>query len=266
MLQVSTLNTDHQEGYGDELTTGWLEKCQRIAAILFVDYTDLLHWHGGPTRSDEILVQHVLQARHFWAEVLQVTQDNLKLAKCYYYLLMWKFDEGEAKPHLVWETWINPIFILEPDAGDVKIDRKEVNVASATLGMSSCPIASNMYQLSKLLDEAHTTYPCRMSGIVTAHMPSNRYNMAWFFLTEPAFVVEHFMDWYYQTLPYMGITTNITTDGQWVPWEFQSVGLPNIGLEKCSIMVWYVLHHWDSSEGMIFNCATPLKLCNSHAV
>jgi hypothetical protein len=95
---VSTLivNAYKCEGHGVSLQSGWSNKQQEIAAILFVDDTDLLHISSAPTYNEEQFIQEVQESTHLWADLLQATGGNLKPAKCYYYLMLWKFEKGIA--------------------------------------------------------------------------------------------------------------------------------------------------------------------------
>jgi len=58
------------------------------------------------------------------------------------------------------------------------------------------------------------------------------------------------MGWIYRSLPLLGVNRNITADWRWLPWEYQGLGLPNMGLEKGADMIEYVVRQWDSEEGM----------------
>ncbi len=67
---------------------------------------------------------------------------------------------------------------------------------------------------------------------------------------EPAVVKHHIMNWHYKSLPVLGVNRNIMVTWCWIPWEYQGLGLPNMGLEKCSAMVRYLLHHWGVRDGL----------------
>ena len=93
---VSTLivNAYKREGHGVSLQSGWSNKRQEIAAILFVDDMDLFHISSAPTYDEEQFIQEVQESTNLWADLLQATGGNLKPAKCYYYLMLWKFEKA----------------------------------------------------------------------------------------------------------------------------------------------------------------------------
>ena len=68
-----------------------------IAAILYVDDTDLLHRRQPEHSSVEEFFSYVQEATYLWAKLLQATGGNLKPSKCYYYLMVFKFVRGEPR-------------------------------------------------------------------------------------------------------------------------------------------------------------------------
>ena len=95
---VSTLivNAYKREGHGVSLQSGWSNKRQEIAAIPFVDDTDLLHRPRHHIDSLEQLVSWIQEATTYWAHLLQATGGNLKPSKCYWYLMTYTFKGGIA--------------------------------------------------------------------------------------------------------------------------------------------------------------------------
>ena len=72
-----------RQGYGATLYAGWSGNNVRLAALLYVDDTDLLH--SPPTRGLDLndLVAGVQKATNCWANLLHATGGSLKPTKCY---------------------------------------------------------------------------------------------------------------------------------------------------------------------------------------
>ena len=62
-----------------------------LAAIMFVDDTDLLHWAPSPTTSDEALIELIQGASNDWAHIAQETGGAIKPVKSSLDLLTYKF-------------------------------------------------------------------------------------------------------------------------------------------------------------------------------
>lgn len=70
------------QGYGAHLVGGWSQESINLAALLYVDDTDLLHNQDTTEDNQEMLVPWVQQATTHWANLLQATGGNLNPAKC----------------------------------------------------------------------------------------------------------------------------------------------------------------------------------------
>ena len=95
-VSVPIVNTYKQACHGLQLHTGWSGQDLDLAAILFVDNTDLTHLCSTEHVNEVQFANEIQSATTLWETLLQATGGNLKLAKCYFYLLTWKFDKGKA--------------------------------------------------------------------------------------------------------------------------------------------------------------------------
>ena len=101
-----------------------------VAALLYVDNTDLLHMSRDERISDSEFIANVQQATYYWAKLLQATWGNLKPKKCYWYLLSYKFVRGVATLKTMPETKHHKLCIPQPLAQDVVITLRAPSTAS----------------------------------------------------------------------------------------------------------------------------------------
>ena len=131
---------------------------------------------------------------------------------------------------------------------------KNVSEASETLGVFTNLSNDSTDQLEKLLWKAmtwtasisssHLTQREVWQSLRTQLIPSLRYSLVTLLTQPEAEVLEDvFMDWMYSTLPHLGVNLNITKDWRWLPWTFQGLGLPDMGLLKCSDIIQYFIKH-----------------------
>ena len=71
------------EGYGAHFASAWSGVFLSIAALLYVDDTDLLHMCPKSTTTENAFFSRVQAATYYWATLLQATGGNLKPDKCY---------------------------------------------------------------------------------------------------------------------------------------------------------------------------------------
>jgi hypothetical protein len=68
-----------------------------LAAVMYVNDTDMLHWPPSPHSSPEELIEHVQQATMDWGNLTQASGGILKAQKCSAYFMDYKFNRGRAK-------------------------------------------------------------------------------------------------------------------------------------------------------------------------
>jgi hypothetical protein len=137
------------EGHGVEIRASWSGDTLVITAILYVDDTDLLR-QQRPGESREEFIQRVNAATYLWAQLLQGTGGNLKPSKCYYYLMLYNFDNGEPRLDIrASSSDFEPLVIPQHSGPDVPIELKECDEASETLGIFTSPDGSGDGQFDR---------------------------------------------------------------------------------------------------------------------
>jgi hypothetical protein len=66
-----------------------------LAAIIYVDDTDLLHWAKFYGISDEAFMEEIQKGVNEWGMLVQAMGGSLKQSKSFWYLLLWKFVHGK---------------------------------------------------------------------------------------------------------------------------------------------------------------------------
>ena len=97
VLSVLIVNAYRRMGHGPKLTSAYMSRLFLLAAIMYVDDTDLLHWADSPTTSDAELIAQVQTASTDWSMLAQATGGALKPAKCRAYFLCYKFTAGKPR-------------------------------------------------------------------------------------------------------------------------------------------------------------------------
>ena len=87
-------NAYRRMGHGAQLTSAYTSRMFILAAVMYVDDTDLLHWAPSPTTPSRELVQQVTEATNDWGLLGQATDGALKPGKCFLYLLNYSFNNG----------------------------------------------------------------------------------------------------------------------------------------------------------------------------
>jgi hypothetical protein len=69
-------------GHGANIMFAYIERLVSLAAVMYVDDTDILHWPPSPYTEDKELVSYVQQATLDWRHPTQASGCILKAPKC----------------------------------------------------------------------------------------------------------------------------------------------------------------------------------------
>jgi hypothetical protein len=80
-------------GHGAEMYGAWTGDLMKLAALLYVDDSDLLHMFKEVMSDDEFL-EKVQRATDDWGGIVKATGGSLKPAKCFWYLMSYKLNKN----------------------------------------------------------------------------------------------------------------------------------------------------------------------------
>jgi hypothetical protein len=90
------INVYRNLGYGVTFVGAWTRDAFILAAVLYVDNSDLFHMTQGTPTDDKFLAL-VQQATDDWAGLVHATGGSLKPQKCFWYMLGWLWKKGKAR-------------------------------------------------------------------------------------------------------------------------------------------------------------------------
>ncbi|KAL3788945.1 hypothetical protein HJC23_000229 [Cyclotella cryptica] len=240
------------KGYGAFFASAWSGILLGIAAILYVDDTDLLHM-TSPNTSEASFFQQIQEATTYWAYLLQATGGNLKPEKCYWYFLTYKFVQGKPLLKPLRDISHYDLCIPQPGAPSVSISLKDSGKASEVLGVWASPSGLGTSQLDHMLAKGrkwsrrvlHSALrPSEVwHSFRTQALPSVRYGLL-VLMNSPKEVDDAFGSWYYTLLPSLGVNRNIAREWRTLPKRHQGLGLPQMSLEKLALSLQYLHRHW----------------------
>jgi hypothetical protein len=81
-------------GHGNTVNSAITGFCFSIAAIMYVDDTNLLTWTRSTCMSDEDFLQQVQSAVTDWSKLVIATGGALRPKKCFWYWIAFRFKNG----------------------------------------------------------------------------------------------------------------------------------------------------------------------------
>eukprot|EP00984_Skeletonema_dohrnii_P024217 scaffold13324_cov71-Skeletonema_dohrnii-CCMP3373.AAC.1 len=85
-------------GHDLEFLAGWSDVVASLAAILYVDDTDLLYRIAQLDTTDEEFVAQLQVAVNDWVYLVQASGGHIKRAKSFWYITLFDFVNGVATP------------------------------------------------------------------------------------------------------------------------------------------------------------------------
>jgi hypothetical protein len=258
MRNIITLadNAYKRLGHGINMESSISAPIFLLAAIIYVDDTDLLHWAKFYGISDKKFVQCIQTATTDWGMLVQATGGALKPSKSFWYLLTWKFVRGipTIKPVSAYNHL--QLLIPQPDGSQAKIALLDNNHTAKTLGVWSNPLNSAGVPLIKLKNKG-MDWVDRLNqrplerrdvwlSLTTQEYPRRLYGLSSLYATL------HELDTvmgaiYYKALPHLGFNRHITTEFRTLPSSFQGIGLRQWSIEKLAKDISVLLRHWQST-------------------
>lgn len=140
VISITILNAHKRKGHGGHFICPISHRRGDLAAILYVDDTDLIHINTASLET--VYEAHDAMQRSItnWGNLLIATGGSLKPGKCFYHLVSfnwrpdgtWRYDQNELYEEA-------DVVVPLPDGSSVAIDNLSVDTEKETLGVLSCP-------------------------------------------------------------------------------------------------------------------------------
>eukprot|EP00956_Cyclotella_meneghiniana_P022380 scaffold42322_cov25-Cyclotella_meneghiniana.AAC.4 len=230
MRNIITLvdNAYKRMGHGMAATSSISGRILILAAIIYVDDTDLLHWAKFYGIEDEEFVRQVQDANTDWGMLVHATGGAVKPSKSFWYLMSWKFHNGRAKLKTKQELNQFSIAILQSDGTTAVIPLEGNDVTKKTPGVWSNPLNKPRVPLQ---------YPTLFYGLSSLYASPDE--------------LETVMgSVYFNALPFLGYNSNINKAYRTLPTDFQGIGLKHWSIEKLGKDTAVLLRHWQSGSAL----------------
>jgi hypothetical protein len=91
------VNAYLRDGFGAQIYSSYYKRLLLLAAVMYVDDTDLIHWARFPSCSQDQLIAAAQTATYAWGGLAIATGAAIKPDKCYAYFLSYWYNRGRAK-------------------------------------------------------------------------------------------------------------------------------------------------------------------------
>ena len=132
-------------------------------------------------RGEQVLQKVIHTMQHdaiTWNNLLHISGGKLAIHKCLYYVLTWKWSDGQAIP--VPPSNISPPIYLPSNAGNIPINHLDCNTAHRTLGQMKSPLGNQYAQLQRMTNKSNTWLAAIQESALSRTEAQAAYEAIWF--------------------------------------------------------------------------------------
>ena len=256
-LAVSTLMIDVYKrlGHGTNFVSAWTGDVFYLAAVLYVDDSDLLHLSMVGEPEDEEFLSQVQEATFDWGGLVQATGGSLKPAKCFWYMLAWRWVQGKPMLKKLSKLPTTPLMIPQPDGTTVPIVLKDPHDAAKKLGVWTCPSGDFGVHVKEMVKKGEKWAsrmraghcPPRDAWLGLRHQLWRKMSYGLVAVSHPPHLLEKAVQsvWY-KCLPFLRVNRCITKEWRMLPFRFQGLSLPHVNIELLGRKIHLLQRHWGS--------------------
>ncbi len=237
-----------------------------LAAIVYVNNTDLLHWPSLAYTSPGDLIEFVQKEITDWGLLSQASGGILKPSKCLVYFLNYKFVGGQAKIKSIQDLLEPMAFITEgdrtlplhititqPDRSLVPIVTHDVTTPSKVLGVNFTPAGNCLIHVEQVVQKGLDLVEC----LRTKPVPRRNAWLSFYLQLLPAIVwglvtvclhpkkLDAMIQRVYKkALPSLGVNRKIKKEWRTLPEMYQGLAPLNFPLLALSKKVLFLLGNW----------------------
>jgi len=155
VISITILNSHKEKGHGAHFVCPISRTSGHLAAILFMDDTDIIHVDLRENQSVEEAHASLQESIYNWGQLLMATGGAFKPPKCFFHLIsfvwkgsgQWAYAQNEQREEL-------EIAVPMPDGSMVPIKHLSVDTAKETLGVYTCPSGKAKAQIKAMQQKA----------------------------------------------------------------------------------------------------------------
>ena len=254
VVSITILHAHKKKGHGLKLLCPISKLKGHVAAILYVDDTDVIHLNLEEEES-VVAAHFALQESVFsWGNLLIATGGALKPCKCFYHLISFDFDEKGiwryAENHDKEEFQLS---IPLPDGTFAEIEHLAVTKAHKTLGSMTCPTGCGNAAVKRMQESAQAW--CDKASVAKLSRRNFWFLVQMKFWPQVGFGIcnntaslavlqECLQRIYWQMVPLGGLRSSVKRELRQLSIGFYGGGCPDPGVECAVAQVNKLLMHY----------------------
>ena len=241
VISITILQAHKRKGHGAHFACPISSANLNLAAILYVDDTDLLCINLSKEQSITEVQEDLQEAIMSWGKLLIATGGTLKPPKCFAHLISYDWRPDGTWRYAAWENDEDmALGVPLPDGSIAEIELLSVDSAKKTLGVVTCPSGESKGSISQMQAKGKEWVESAKNGKM------NR-RFVWFSIERQLWpsvgyglcsntgslreLTESMQPIYYEVLPLGGVVRKAPSELRMLDIGFYGIGCPHPGIE-----------------------------------
>jgi hypothetical protein len=235
-----------------------------LAAIMYVDDTDLIHWSCTLDCNPEELITAAQTATYAWGGLAIATGAAMIPEKCYAYFLSYWFDKGRAKlrtptPSALitipdGSTALSHLRVPLPDGTSASIPTLRNEETSLMLGVHWSPSSGGNVHVNEMAKKGYNWADRMKSHLLPHDLAWKSFNhqlqlgMMWGIATvvmPPQKLLAQFQRVYFKCFPSLNVNCHIELPWHLISERYQGLGLTIFALVSLTSKLAFIQQTWD---------------------
>jgi hypothetical protein len=239
-MSLLIVNAYLRDGYGAQINSSYYKQLLLLAAVMYLDNTDLVHWSNLPSCTPGELIPATQTTTYAWGGLAIATDAAMKPGKCYAYFLSCWYNHGQAKLRTVkylpesiapitlpsGEIAPSHLRVLLPDGTSAPIPTLHNDHASLMLGIYFGPTSGGGTHISEMAKKGYTWTDQMRSQPLPPNLSWKSFTlqlqpgMMWGIATivmSPHQLLKQFQKVYFRCLPFLNMNCHIDLPWRLIP-------------------------------------------------
>ena len=246
-------NAYRSRGHCQPVFSAWTGVLLLLAAVIYVDDTDLLLRARHRRMSDTEFFHQIQAAIHCWGSIVMATGGHLKQAKCKVSVVSFGHKNGQSfikKPQALPST---PFVIPQHDGPHLPVETTPSDEANEALGTFVAADGNPSPQLDEMkkkgLAWADRLSSARLPPIdgflsLNIHLKPRLLWNAVAICGSPASVETSLSKVFFTALPYLRVNRNIRREWRHLPTRYQGLGIFDVNVERLGQKLFWIQRYW----------------------
>jgi len=258
-------NAYRRRGHCEPVFSAWSGLLLILAAIIYVDDTDLLLRAKRRQLSDTEFFNQIQAAINCWGHIVMATGGHLKQAKCKVSVVSFGYKNGASYIKTMQALPATPFVVPQHVGPPLIIETIPPDKSCEALGSFIAADGNPNQQVEEMrqkglawVDRLSSSHLTPIDGILSLKIHLKP-RLCWnnvTFCASPSIIEKQLSKVFFKALPHLRVNRYIRSEFRHLPYKYQGLGIFDVNIERLGMKLFWIQRYWGSGclEGqMLFH-------------